>query len=476
MKIRKFFTELFKKNIFPLFRRVGVDRLVLLGILAKIWSIFAGLVTLLVIAYKFSPQLQGYYYTFLSIIAFQVLIELGLSNIIVQFASHEWSKLSLDKKGAVIGPAGSLCRLQSLAQMFFRWYCVSSVILTLALGVCGFFIFSKNQESGISWMLPWFSLCICNGAIFCLLPIWSLLEGCNQILKLYSYKFIQSIILSVSFWGAVFLKAGLWAVVISYAVILACAAVFLLSKCRIFLKTLLFSSFTGRGVDWFKEVLPLQARTTITWLIGSFTFSMFVPVLFRYHGAVIAGQMGMTLTLINAVYTLPSAWLNPKVPQFGMLIAQKKYTEIDNIFWRTTKIIIVIAIAGAVTAWVLVYALNRIGHPFAKRFLPLLPTGIFILAHTITSLTAPFSAYLHAHKKEPLLVSSVIAGISVGASTLILGKRYAAVGVAGGYLLITLFLVPVIFIIWRRCKTKWHKDEHPDPVILGNFLTNNEVV
>lgn len=457
---------LLRDKLYMLFRKFGIERVVLLGILAKVWSIMAGLITLLFIAYKFSPQLQGYYYTFLSIIAFQVLIELGLSNIIVQFASHEWSRLSLDKTGKIVGERKALSRLQSLAHIFFRWYCVASIVLTLGLGICGFFIFSKRQEVNINWMLPWFSLCILNGAIFCLVPIWSLLEGCNQILKLYSYKFIQSILLSASLWVAILLGAKLWAVAISNAIILICAGVFLLWKCRIFLKTLLCPVAAGARVNWRREILPLQFRTTITWLIGSFAFSLFVPVLFKYHGSVIAGQMGMTLALVNAVYTLPSAWLNPKVPQFGMLIAQKKYKEIDKVFWHTTKIVVSIATIGAVMAWALVYILNEIKHPFAKRFLPLLPTGIFMLAHTITAITAPFSTYLRAHKKEPLLFLSVAAGISIGASTLILGMYYSAMGVAIGYLLITLVLVPITFIIWHRCRIEWHKDEYIDAVIL----------
>lgn len=460
MKRKESFITLLKDRSRWVFYKAGVDRVVLLGLLAKIWSILAGLVTLLFIAYKFSPQLQGYYYTFLSLIAFQVLIELGLSNIIVQFASHEWSRLSLDKQGRITGEQKALFRLQSLAQMFFRWYCIASVVLTLVLGVCGFFVFSKSQETGINWMLPWFSLCICNGAIFCLVPIWSLLEGCNQIFKLYAYRFIQSILLSISFWVAIFLGAKLWAVVISNLVVLICAGVFLSCKCRVFLRTLFRLVEAGPGVNWFQEILPLQIRTTIAWLVGSFAFSLFVPVLFKYHGSVIAGQMGMTLTLANAVFTLPSAWLNPKLPQFGMLIAQKKYNELDEIFWRTTKIIVSVAIIGTVMAWVLVYLLNEVKYPLAKRFLPLLPAGIFMLAHTLTSLTTPFSTYLHAHKKEPLLFLSVASGISIGASTFILGKYYSAIGVAIGYLLITLVLVPIVFIVWRNCRIEWHKDEY----------------
>lgn len=455
-----------KDRSYMLFRKFGVDRAVLLGILTRLWSIIVGPVTLLFIAYKFSPQLQGYYYTFFSIIAFQFLAELGLSNIIIQFASHEWSRLSLDRTGQIVGEQNALSRLQSLAQFFFRWYCFASIVLTLGLGICGYFIFSKTQDANINWMLPWFSLCVCNGVIFCLIPIWALLEGCNQILKLYSYRFMQGMFLSASLWIAILLGAKLWAVAISNVVIIICACVFLLYKCKILLKTLLFSVPAGPRIDWRQDILPLQWRTTMTCLIGSFAFTLFVPVLFTYHGSVIAGQMGMTLNLIYAVPAISSAWLSPKVPQFGMLIAKKRYKDLDELFWHSTKIFLAVSILGVVMAWFAVYTLNETKHPLAARFLPLLPTGILLLALLVSVISVPFSTYLRIHKKEPLLFVSVAAGIFIGLSTFILGKYYSAIGMAVGYLSVNLILVPIVFIIWHRCRIEWHRDEYAESGVI----------
>src|SRR3989338_2896675 len=106
---------IFKDRSYMLFHKFGVDRAVLLGILTRLWSIVAAPLTMLLIAYKFSPQLQGYYYTFFSMIAFQLFIELGLSNVIMQFASNEWAGLSFDKAGRIVGNKDALSRLQSLA-------------------------------------------------------------------------------------------------------------------------------------------------------------------------------------------------------------------------------------------------------------------------------------------------------------------------------------------------------------------------
>jgi len=110
-------------------------------------------------------------------------------------------------------------------------------------------------------------------------------------------------------------------------------------------------------------------------------------------------------------------------------------------------------------AWLIIYILNEIGHPLAGRFLPLLPTGILLLSLFISVISVPFSTYLRIHKKEPLLFISVLAGIFTGLSSFILGKRYSAMGIAIGYLLVNMILVPIAFIIWYRCRIEWHEDE-----------------
>lgn len=465
-----------KNNFLLLTHKADVDQTVLFGILRRFWSIIAGPVTLIFIAHKFSPQLQGYYYTFLSIITFQFLVELGLSNMIIQFASHEWARLSIDRSGKITGDRGSLLRLQSLAQMFFRWYCFASTILIIGLVVSGYWFFSRSQVASINWALPWFSLCFLNGIIFCLVPIWALLEGCNQVATLYTYKFAEGVFLSVSLWISMFLGAQLWAIVISNTVIVISAMVFLNQKYRVFLKTLLFSHQDGAGIKWQEEVFSLQWRVALTTLIGPFAYNLFVPVLFKYYGSVVAGQMGMTWVLATGVISIAYIWLSPKIPQFGMLIAKRRYSELDNLFWRTTKIAVTFAIVGAGLAWFTLCILNISGLSLATRFLPLLPTGIFLFSQCVLVIGVPFAVYLRIHKKEPLLFLSLISGFSVASLTLFLGKNYSALGMAIGYLLVNLISTPIVIIIWHNCRGKWHKKGYAVDMAINNSAVIDEVL
>ena len=438
-----------------------VDRAVLFGLLAKFWGLAAGPVTALLIATKFTPELQGYYYTFASLLALQVFVEMGLGTVIIQFASHEWSKLSLDKTGQILGSPVALSRLVSLAKIAMKWYLIASVIGAFGLGIGGYFFFLHKTAIAVNWVAPWLMLCLLTGITICLVPVWSLIEGCNQVGNVYTYRFIQGLFTSLSIWLAILLGAKLWTASVSSVVGLICAITFLRSRYRQFLKVLLFSRPTGSRIGWRLEMLPMQWRIALSWISGYFTFSLFTPVLFHHHGAIVAGQMGMTLALVSAISGIASTWVYTKAPRFGLLIARREYAALDRLFFRVTIVSFSVAACGAIVVWVLVYLLFAFNHPLSARLLPPLPTGLLLLAIVLMQISFPQSTYLRAHKKEPFLVLSVVGSLMIGLSTWLLGGRFGAIGIAAVFLAVRLFFnIPFGTLIWYRCRSAWHKDSN----------------
>ena len=454
-------TTFFRLNnsLRQLLRRFEVDRAVFFGILARIWQVCAGPVTAILIATRFTPELQGYYYTFASLLAFQGFVELGLGTVIIQFASHEWSKLSINKSGQIVGDKDALSRLVSLAGIALRWYVVGSIIVIFGLGLGGCYFFSVKPDlaANINWTVPWLVLCLLSGITICLVPVWSLLEGCNQVGNVYMYRFTEGLFRSIPLWFAILAGAKLWVPVISSVACLIWAILFLRRRYWEFIKILLFSRPSGPQMKWRTEILPMQWRIAVSWLSGYFVFAMFTPVLFQYHGAVVAGQMGMTWSLIAVLSSISSAWVGPKAPYFGILIAQKKYEQLDKLFWRLVIIVATVASLGALSIWSLVFILYKVQFSLITRILPPLPTGLFLLATVIMVISIPFSIYLRAHKREPIMVLSVVAAILICVSNLILGKYFGATGMAVGYLGVNILVVPFIFLIWYHCRKKWHK-------------------
>jgi len=454
-KLKEFFPSS-KADLISILQKAEVDRAVFYGLLSRVWGVIAGPVTALLIATKFSPEVQGYYYTFANLLALQIFVELGLGLVIVQFASHEWSRLSLSPQGEITGDPEALSKLSSLAAVALKWFLIGGLIVVLGLGFGGHLFFSLSPASDVNWVSPWFLLCALTGANICLVPIWSLLEGCNQVSSIYFFRFWQGLFASVSIWVAIYFGANLWVASISTTVTLACAGVFIRRKYWNFLKSLLASRPTGPRLDWREDILPMQWRIALSSVSGYFVFSLFTPVLFHYHGPLLAGQFGMTWNIVGIIGSISNAWIAPKAPQFGMLIALKNYVVLDTLFWRLTKIVVLITLLLSLCCWLCIYIINILHYSIAERFLPVLPTVILLLAQALVTISMPFSTYLRAHKKEPLLLLSVMSGILTGLSTFIFGKYYAANGAAVGYLAVNLIVIPLVVAVWYRSRKAWH--------------------
>jgi len=107
-------------NLWGLRRSLGLDRAVIFTVLARGWTSLAGLVTVLLIAHFLTGAEQGYYYTFGSLVALQIVFELGFSFVILQMASHECAHLSLASDGTVTGSPMAHGRLASVLQKPFH--------------------------------------------------------------------------------------------------------------------------------------------------------------------------------------------------------------------------------------------------------------------------------------------------------------------------------------------------------------------
>jgi hypothetical protein len=414
-------------------------------------------VTLLLVASRFTPELQGYYYTFNTLLAMQVFIELGLGYVIMQFASHEWAQLRLDGHGRIVGDPQALSKLVSLGQFAIRWYIVGGGLTAVGLGIAGWLFFSYSPQIVLAWTAPWLVLCLLTGLNLCLLPLWSLLEGCNQVAQVYAYRLGQGILGSLFAWSAIWLGAGLWTGAIAAAVTLVWALLCLCLRYRQFFYQFC-AAVPGPRLIWRSEIWPLQWRIALSWLSGYLSFALFTPIAFQLHGPVIAGQIGMTWTLTSGLSAVAATWVVTKAPQFGAFVAGKKYADLDRLALRLGIAAVGVACCGAIAIEGLVYFLYTLHHPLATRLLPPLPTGLFLLATVLLQISYTQSTYLRAHKQEPMLGLSVLTGLLIGLSTVVLGKYYGAMGMAVGYLaVVTLVALPLGTVIWYHCRAEWHR-------------------
>ncbi|MBT5548938.1 MAG: hypothetical protein HOJ79_00530 [Nitrospina sp.] len=446
-------TTYFKKIL----RGMGVDRAIGYGVLGKVWQLFAGPVTLILISLHLSPEVQGFYYTFISLIALQSFVELGFFVVITQFASHEWSDLDIDTKGNITGNPKALSRLVSLGRLVFKWYACASALFIMAVGAGGFWFLSQNPHPDINWELPWLIYIILSGIELWTLPFLSLLEGCNQVTNIQLLRLIQSIAKSLVMWAIMVTGKGLWIAVGAVGASLLVEAGVLFFKYRFFFIPF-FTLKIDDHISWKTEIWPMQWRLAVSGFGGYLVHSIYTPVLFHYHGPIVAGQMGMTLQLAGMVESLAMMWVATKVPRFGMLIAKKNWIELDRLFFRSSFASMGVVVAGSIALWGIVFGLNSFEHSFAQRLLPPLPLAIILLAIVFLQVVYCQYYYLRAHKKEPVMKLNVAYSLANGLLVWALGSQFGAMGASTGYLITTgLILFPFSTLIFSRCRKAWHQ-------------------
>ena len=304
---------------------LGIDRAVGWTAAARVWSVLAGPISVVLIATRLSTEEQGFYYTFASIVSFQVMFELGLGLVIQQFASHEKAFLEWQADGTLRGSGIEKGRLAALLRKSLQWYAAVTAltIVTLLIGGTVFFAFKPTAVHG--WEVPWVALAILAGGSLLLTPFLSMLEGCGLLADVARMRTWQAIASNLTAWIILIAGGRLWASpAITGAALLVGGAWVLLSHRRFFSDLLRTPS---AGISWREEVWPFQWRIAVSWISSYFMFHLFIPVLFSSSGPAAAGRMGMSLTLASAVYLVASSLLYTKLPLLGELIARRDFAD-----------------------------------------------------------------------------------------------------------------------------------------------------
>jgi len=453
-------SEMFAKIL----RGIGLNRAISYGVFTRLWSLFAGPVTMLMIASRLTRDQQGYYYTIGSLLALQLFFELGLMTVLSQFASHEFVSLRWGARGSIEGDPVARERFCDLLCKAARWFAGAALLLVVALVPAGLlFLGEGHQAADFSWRLPWVLAVVGTAANLFTVPFFSVIMGSGDVVTVNHREMVGAVVSSMLCWLVLGLHGGLFSV---FAV--TCGSVFISWSYLLREKPALLAitwrrMFSGgdggdgnASISWWGEVWPMQWKIALTWIAGYFVFQLFTPVLFRYQGAAAAGQMGMTLSAANALLGVSLSWITTRSPELGKYVATRNWSDMDALFRRVLVQATAVSMAGAVCGWAMIRLLQEY-LPIGQRFIPASHAALLFATICINVVIAAFGAYLRAHKQEPFLPLSLALGVVQGLATWLLGMKYSTLGVCAGFFAIHLFIsLPVSWLIWRGCRKRWH--------------------
>lgn len=452
-------------NLRKIVQKIGLDKSIAYSSGARVVQAIAGVVSIFFIGTFLSEVEQGYYFTFASILALQVFFELGLTGIMTQYVAHEASVLHVEDN-AIIGDEKPKSRLASLLRLCVKWYTVISILVFIFLQVAGVFyfnVFEKYNVNDINWYYPWLLVCFCTAVKLFQSPLSSVLQGLGYVKELSRITFYQQLFLPLSTWIGLFFGAKLYVLGIGYSVSVMVWFILIWRQNLIKVLVGLWKTRISDSISYMKEIFPYQWKIALSWISGYFIFNLFNPILFATEGAVVAGQMGMTLQALNAINAFSLSWMNTKIPLYSKYIALHKYSELDILFNRMLKQMLSICFF-MLFMFVTVVSILRIskfslgGSILGDRFLdftPMILMSVPVLANQyITSL----ATYLRCHKQEPFLTNSVVMAFLCLLSAYFFGNAYGLYGLTIGYCCLTLGVaLPWAYIIYNNKKNQWHK-------------------
>jgi hypothetical protein len=449
---------------------LDMDRAVVFGLAARVWQFLAGPLTAILVTSNFSGDAQGFYYTFASFLALQSFVELGLHTIVIYFASHEWASLRLGADGNIAGESGALNRLAALSHSLIRWYAGVALLFVPGVSIVGF-LFFRTGPDGVDWLAPWLVVVALSGLSLWLLPFFAILEGCQQLAEVNRFRFGLGVLANVAVWISLAFGAGLWTAAVTAAVKVIGECTFLVFKYRRFFSSLRRQSVSTGTFRWKQEIWPLQWRIAVQGVTGYFSFAFVTPVLFHYHGATVGGQMGLTWTVLAAVQGVGQAWVQPCAPRFGSLISQRRFKDLDELFKKVTITSTSVVAVGCVGLLALVVILQQL-QPFlvaidqlpvrvlvqlSEGLLDPVPVALFGLCVIVGHIISCTGIYIRSHKRDPLLVISTVANVSIGILVVLAGRDFGATGAAAAFLAVELLIdLPGYWAVRSRCRRKWH--------------------
>lgn len=445
-------------------QKMGVDKAIAYSSGARVIQGFTGVGSMFFISTFLTGVEQGFYFTFGSILALQVFFELGLTGIITQYVAHEASHLTLDENGEYQGEEKYKSRLASLVHFCVKWYSVLAILIFVFLNVVGFIYFNKfgdNQGESVDWQTPWILISIATAVQLFVSPLTSILTGLGFVKQTSKISFYQQLITPLCTWIGLASGFKLYVTGIAYLINVSIWFVFVNKQGLLAILKNLWKVQIQERVAYMAEIFPYQWRIALSWVSGYFIFQLFNPVLFATEGAVVAGQMGMTLQALNAISAFSMSWLNTKVPLYSKLIALKDYVELDIIFNKTLKQMASICAFLLLAFYLFVFVLRISqfelnGTVFGYRFLDYVPMLLMMIPVFLQQFINSWATYLRCHKKEPFLANSVVGGILCMSSAFILGNAYGLYGITIGYFTISTLMFPWGYWLYYSNKKKWH--------------------
>ncbi|MFV0481253.1 MAG: hypothetical protein ACK5LP_04645 [Campylobacteraceae bacterium] len=420
----------------------------------QFWRLISGPIILLLIPLYLSGEIQGFWFTFISLGALSVFADLGFTNIVLQFSAHEFAYLKFNNNGLLSGENENLKKIGSLFKFAFFWGIKISIIVFPLILMVGFFVLSRKQDENIIWVVPWIIYGLSTVVTFLNNIVLSFVEGCNLVAKIQKIRFF--IIFAYSLFIIIFLilKLNLYALSISL-LLSSLLGTFLILKSYHSLILQLLSLSSNSNYAWNKKIFPLLKKYSLSWISGYFIFSILTPIAFYFYGPIEAGKIGLSISIWTSITSISYIWISSVYPKINILIEKQDITSLNQVFYKHFIFAIFTFLTLSILFFVVYFFVQNNLQELADRLVGVGSLFILCICWLIQVFIHYLAIYIRSHKVELLVAPSVFSAIYISLSTSIisffLNEYYFFIGFFTSYLFVFPWII-YIFIKFKRTK------------------------
>lgn len=388
-------------------------RLSLVSLVSKAVMVGAQLVATYLVLVYLNPKEQGYYYSFIALIAVQGIFELGLSQVLVVFMAHE---------STVVAPADLQGyrpnrRLRAIASASLLQYVKLTMLFAVSVGLMGtvFFQLTRGfapQDGRVEWAIPWALLVVSSSLRLPIIWLEAVIEGIGQIRQVLTARIVAQFAWAGAFFLTLHAGLGLLAPTIAALALIVISLTVYWPYRHIVRRLTHHPAQQAQRVNWKRELQPMQRRVSGTWIASYLISNTPVPLCFALLGAVEAGRAGVAFQVAASIGVIAGALVGPKISVASRLVAARLVEEYRALMLRTMRQTLAAGAAVALLAIAVLVAIPITDPLLGHRLPSALVTAPLLIAAMINCLMSCVAVFSRAQKNElftvPLLLVAFI--------------------------------------------------------------------
>lgn len=403
----------------------------------KIVQAITGFVTVIFVALFLSPNEQGYFYTMGSLLNCYILIDLGLSSLIVQKSAQYFVNLDW-QMNYLVGTKKKLVYFLSFSKWVQSWY-KKLGFFSLIIFPIGLFYFSLAvNENEINVVFPFFIIIICLSLSIPTIGFLSVLEGAKKINEVYILRIIQYLFGGIIAWILLYTGHGIYALAAAPFATFIVVTIFSFFSYRVFLNKV---KQVKQHYSWKSEVLPQQKKVGINWLSNYLFLHLPTPIVFYISGPIDAGKFGLTFVITNISIAICMSPFTAVIPLISELIEKKENNKSIRIFSN--------ALFKCLLLILLITLLLYFSFSFLKtytifeRILNFNDVLLIFLSFTCFYFVTAFVVFFRSYKIEPFTL------LTLGGSVfLVIFGSYILINYSLTYFIGLIFLIYFLLLIY----------------------------